>query len=537
MPSTRPSRFLPTLLIAALATTTVSCKTPEQRMIEQVEKYREQGKYDAALGYLEKYLGKYSDSLAGWRFRVLIRLDQEKRPEAAAEYSALNEALARHEPEILREVVLGAGGRWLVSDYASLARCGSATLAGPAFFQDVLTPKHLGEGSMTKVAVRPAEIAAVIDALPGNLDPNATWDIVGGYGGDPSPDLRARAVRAAGRHIARGDFGQEKVAEALAIIAEAAGSDSEEHREAALLAAIKLPEGPGREDFLGGILSSLADAGDVGRATALAVIGPNSEGVTGWSNERFQGWAETAPGPLRVLGVAGITAAKADRKRMKFLKKTAADGSAGERLAVTAALQLLPDGGWGDVKAVWSKLDVEERRAWAPTFIRSRGKDRAAWAMAVLADDDALVTQAGAAALAIPGVGADTMVDRALEQALSVEDPATRAGAAAAAVLRGSDGLGLAVQGLFSQGDDRVMNDVLQAIVADGSDAWKGVVELGLKSEIPTVREVAVDAAAATCSTDNKPLMEGLLTDEDPHVAVRAAAALYLLVGTGTPSS
>ena len=77
------------VLAVAIALTSASCKTPEQKMIEQVEKYREQGKFDAALGYLEKYLGKYSDSLAGWRYRVLIRLDQEKRPEAASEYAAL----------------------------------------------------------------------------------------------------------------------------------------------------------------------------------------------------------------------------------------------------------------------------------------------------------------------------------------------------------------------------------------------------------------------------------------------------------------
>jgi HEAT repeat protein len=125
----------------------------------------------------------------------------------------------------------------------------------------------------------------------------------------------------------------------------------------------------------------------------------------------------------------------------------------------------------------------------------------------------------------------DALVN-ALEQAFGVEDPATRAGAASAAVVRGSDGLGLAIQGLFSQGDDRVMNDVLQAVVRAGSPAWKAVVELGLKADFPTIRELAVDAAASTCDEANKPLMEGLLTDEDPHVAVRAASALYLMVGS-----
>jgi hypothetical protein len=525
------------LLIAALATGSASCKTAEQKMVEQVEQHRERGRYDAALDYLEKYLAKYSDSLSAWRYRVLIRLDQEKRAEAAAEYSALNAALARHEPAILREVVLGAGGRWLVSDYASLARCGSDHLAGVAFFEDVLTPKLLSEGSMTKVAVRPQEIAAVIDALPGNLNPEDTWALISKYGRDSNPDLQARAVRAAGRHIAMDSLGAEAVAEAIQLIQTASASSSEELREAALLAAIRLPEGPGKEEFLGGLVAALADAGDTPRALTLALIGPRWDGAGGWTPERFKAWA-AEDGPLRIVGVAGLASEKASGKRLKELRAAAEGGDAGEKFTAAAMLDALKGvkgADWKGPKAAWKAADVEARRAWASVFVRGRGKDRLKWVMAILADSDALVTQAATVGLAVPGIGADVMVDRALEQALQVDDAATRAGAAAAAVIRGSDGLALAVEGLFSAGDDRVMNDVLHAIVGDGSDRWRGAIELGLKAETPTVREIAVDAAAATCSTDNKPLMEGLLTDEDPHVAVRAASALYLLVGAEPP--
>ena len=236
-----PRRPLTLLLSAVLLGGLASCKTPEQLMIEQVESLRERGRYDAALDYLETYLGKYSDSLAGWRYRVMIRLDQERRPEAAAEYSALNAALARHEPQVLREVVLGAGGRWLVSDYSSLARCGGGALGGVSFFEDVLTPKHLGEGSMTKVAVRADEIAAVIDSLPGSLDPNQTWALISPYGKGADADLQARTVRAAGRHLEAEGFEEASVAGALDLIRGAAGSASGELREAALLAAILAP--------------------------------------------------------------------------------------------------------------------------------------------------------------------------------------------------------------------------------------------------------------------------------------------------------
>ncbi len=172
------ARFsIPTLsLLAVLAL--AGCMSPEQRMALKVEGMMERQQFDGALRYLDGYLAKHNKSLNGWRYRVLIRLEQGDRGQAAQEYVALNEALSRHEPEVLREVVLGGGGRWLLSDYRALARCGAAGVVDAAFFADLVEPKLLGEGSMSKVAVSGDEIAAVVDALPGRLAPSETWPIV-----------------------------------------------------------------------------------------------------------------------------------------------------------------------------------------------------------------------------------------------------------------------------------------------------------------------------------------------------------------------
>ena len=103
-----PCRSLALVLLAILLAS--GCMSPEQRMVLKVEGLMEQQKYDGALSYLERYLGRYGKSLAAWRFRVLIRLEQEQRATAAAEYADLNTALGRHEPDVLREVVLGGIG-------------------------------------------------------------------------------------------------------------------------------------------------------------------------------------------------------------------------------------------------------------------------------------------------------------------------------------------------------------------------------------------------------------------------------------------
>jgi len=106
--------------------------------------------------------------------------------------------------------------------------------------------------------------------------------------------------------------------------------------------------------------------------------------------------------------------------------------------------------------------------------------------------------------------------------------------AARAVVVRGAASLGSDVERLFSQGQDRVMTEALGAALGHGSAGWGALLSAGLKADTGHIRELAVDAAAASCRPEDREKMLGLLNDDDPHVAVRAASALYLSVGHST---
>jgi hypothetical protein len=517
-------RSLPLLIVALLLT---GCLTPEQKMIKTVDRMMAQEAYDDALSYLERYLVRFDQSLAGWRYRVLIRLDQEERALAATEYAALNDALSRHEPDVLREVVLGAGGRWLISDYRALARCAPEGVADVAFFADRLQAKHLGSGSMTKVRVSADEVGAVIDALPGRLNPGETWPLVAEYAAAPEEGLRRRVVAAAGRHLASGELGPVKAAEALAVVEGGATSSEATLREQALISALMLPEGEGRDSYVAGLVGAFSGVGDAPRSVGLFLLGPGMAGPTAWPDELLAAWSAD-PGPLGIAALGQQALRNPKRAIVRSLEK--------RRKVADPASKLVSHAGLGDVvtaegKADWKAADAELRRTWAPALIRTMAKDRAGWTAMILADSDALVTASAAAALGLPGAGDDRAIDAFLEHTMNASDPATRAAAAVAAVERGATGLALAVEGLVSRGDDRVVNDVLQAMVDVGDPAFQKIVATGLKAEMPLGRERAVDAAAASCLPEHRDLMAALLKDEDPHVAVRAASALYLLVG------
>jgi len=525
--SIRSSILALTLLL--LATVLASgCMSPEQKMVLKVESFMEQQKYDAALNYLERYLGRYGKSLAGWRYRVLIRLEQEQRAVAAAEYSALNEALGRHEPDVLREVVLGAGGRWLLSDYRMLARCGAPELVDAAFFERLLTAQLLGSGSMSKVAVSDDEIGAVLGALPGSLDPATTWPLLEAQSDKTSIGVRARLVAAAGRHLsssALSDSAEELSAE---WIHQAAGDSDPRLREAALRASLLLPEGEGRAAYAARVVGSLVSAGDLPRASSMVLLGPGRLGPGAWPAEQLDLWASGRVEPLATLAVAALQQGEVNAKRKRRLLAAAGSGNAATMLAAATA----PG---ADPAAVWASLHVEDRRTWGPAFVRSAATDRGLWAGLVLADSDALVVQAAAEALALPALGSDPAIDDALRGALAAPGASSRASAARAVVLRGVLSLKPDLESLAERGDDRVMMAALGALVETGEPGWESLVAAGLGSDMPLLREQAVDAAAAGCSGDQRALLTSLLTDGDPHVAVRAAAVLYLSVGSAVP--
>ncbi len=526
-------RLLPSLAVIT-ALLLAGCLSPEQRMVIKIDKMMERQQFDGALSYLDAYLGKHDKSLTGWRYRVLIRLEQGERATAAAEYARLNEALARHEPEVLRDVVLGGGGQWLLSDYRALARCAPQGVADVAFFADLLAPKHMGEGSMSKIAVSEDVIAAVIDALPGRLAPSETWPIVAGQSENRSLEMQAKVAAAAARHLVSEGLTAKQAPEAMGLLRAAAAAADPALREIALLGTLGLPEGPGLVDFTAATLSDLLDAGDVDRAIGLLLTGPRGAGPLVWTDEQLTVWAETAQEPVRVLAVAVLASRPegATKARMKLLDRAAASSEIGTRLAAVAAGSLLD--GWVGAPALtptWGALDVVARRRWAAVFVRSEAPDAGAWATAVLGDTDAVVVQSAIRALALPGAGADATVDAALQAAMEGTDPSTRAIAAATAVIRGAQSLANPVGALLARGDDRATEAVLLALKDNGDGRWEAAVKLGMESAVPTLRELAVDAAVASCDAGRTEQMFALLRDEDPHVAVRAAAALYLLIG------
>ena len=398
-----------------------------------------------------------------------------------------------------------------------------------AFFADLVEPKHLGTNSLTKVAISADEIGAVLDALPGALPAAETWPVVAKFEDDADPRIQGRVVRAAGRHLAAGGLSVQATGQAIEILRKGALSSDPELREGALLASLDLPEGPGQGDFVGNLVTALAAAGDGGRAASLFLLGPGRRGPGAWTPEQLSSWAETTEGSLRVLAVSGLHATEPKPERARFLGEAAASPEPWRRLAAAAGFA---HGAGGTPAEAWGGLSTEQKRVWGPAFVRTAAADRGTWATLVLGESDAVTTQAAAAALALPGSGDDPEVDPSLEAALQVMDPSTRASAARAIVVREAEGMALQVQGLFAQGQDRVMNDVLQGLVDSGNPAWQPLVDQGLQADLPMIRELAVDAAAASCRTDARELMIGLLSDDDPHVAVRAASALYLMVGS-----
>jgi len=511
------------LLIAALG----GCMTAEQKMIVKVDSFMEQQRWDDALGYLDRFLSKHSGSTTGWRYRVLIRLEQGERALAAAEYHALNEALRRHEPGVLESVVLGSGGRWLLSDYRALARCAPAGIADASFFGDVLNPKELAEGSFTKVAVANDEIGAVLSALPGGLDSRETWPLVFKFAGHPDGGIHARVVAAAGRHLQTKSLEERATGEALALLRSAAGSSDSLLREEAMLSVLLLPEGPGRTEFIGSVLSDLAAAGDLERSVSVFLLGPAGGGAGDWSIEQLNQWRGTA-GPIQTLARGALLQRGMDSSAASALRRIAASGDAANRLAAVVGMG---EGAELALAEVWSDLSLEDKRRWAPSFVRNGGKNRGQLATLAFADKDAVLTQRVAAALGLPGRGNDGAYETALRSGLSVMDPATRAAAAGAAVLRGASSLSPELERLFAAGQDRVMTEALRATLRVGSEGWSELLAAGLAADTPHIRELAVDAAAASCRPEDRKLMLGLLMDEDPHVAVRAASALYLSVG------
>jgi hypothetical protein len=275
------------------------------------------------------------------------------------------------------------------------------------------------------------------------------------------------------------------------------------------------------------MVSDLLRSGDASRAVSLFLLGPGGGGPEAWSVGQLRAWSSSVV-PLSTLARAGLYARGEDPGLGRALRRELNSGTTPVRLAVLV-------GSSADVGVplaeVWAALSLEDKRLWAPAFVRSGAADRGQLALLALADKDAVLTQSIAAALALPSRGDDAAYEPALRAGLAAFDPATRAATAGAVVVRGAAALSGDLERLFADGQDRVMTEALGATLEHGSADWSGLLAAGLKADTAHIRELSVDAAAASCRAEDRDKMLGLLTDADPHVAVRAASALYLTVG------
>ena len=364
----------------------------------------------------------------------------------------------------------------------------------------------------------------MLDALPGSLQAKDTWPLVLSQGKATGASIRARRVSAAARHLAAGGLDETAQQIALSWITDAAGEADPRLREAALHASLLLPSGPGKATILAGMIDSLLNNNDLQRAMSMFLLGP-SEDEPAWAPDLLERWAESETEPVATLAHAALHHKKPTKKHERHLRAAIRSKSAAKVLAAAT-------GPTGDPQAAWSGLHVEDRRLWATAMVRSRSADQATWAALTLGDSDSPVVQASASALAMPRESSSQdQLSGSLRAVLSSRDASSRAEAGRTVIVRQINSLLPDLEALAKKGDERVMLSVLGAVIETGSAGWDSLIRAGLTSDIALVREKAVDAAASGCNKEQHKVLTELLTDTDPHVAVRAAAVLYLNVG------
>ncbi len=514
-------------------------------MIRTVDRFRAENRYDDALRYLDRYLPRHSTSYPGWRYRVLLRLEQRRRADAAREYARLAAALRQHSPEILKELVVGFGARWLINDYGALARCGPEGVADLSFFRDELTSKSVYEGSNVKLEVPADRVAAMMRALPGRLGPAAVELIEVGYA-DGDPVVRKEAALAAVRLWQRGEPTAKELLQRVMATSDPAvlrpvllalhqGSENSsppplpsEHSDPAidaLLASLLQERALAGEEASRGILTRKAALSQgFSRLIALGFLGrqeppPFQSGVT------VSGKGEILPASAKAFPHPG-TASRA-------LEDLARGGLSGaERIAAMALLHqdwpAVYPALW--VQTVWSKAGVEDRRLATRLLLTRPPIDAGTLLAAALADGDALVRASLATALGSWPQRPDRNL--ALTTLLADASPAVRAQAFESAASLLDPSLVEAVASAFTRAEGTSEQvQFLETLAAAGTGPYQAVAAAALVSSDPGVREASVGALLSACDPATEPALVKALSDPDPHVAVRAAAGVYLLVG------
>jgi len=482
------------------------CATHHQRMVDRTEWLLGAHRHRDALDYLERYLGRHAGDEEAWRYRVRIRLDLDQRAAAGAEYWRMQTALGRSEPELLRHVVLANGGGWTTDDFVPLARCGPDSVGGIELFEEQLLGRRAAPGSDIYLAPRQETVIGVMDALPGRFGAAAVPLLRDGFS-QPAPETRLAAARAAVRLL---DPAPEL---ATPLIQGALGDPSRTVRrgtlEALLTGNASVEPGtfevmPGEADpaVAVGWLALAATLGDGESAEIEAALEAAVPFVAAWSTpavaEHDGDGADDAgppdPGDAVIAAPPGDdplvllawSLRRGERSAAECLAQAPFEVRRSFALLVAPVLPLEP----AVLEALATDTDVVVRTAVARYLVLGTGEGAL---LALLEDPEQGVRMAAARALATSG-------DPAALEALSRH---------------------------FEAGGLEERLALLDAMLPLPSNPYLPLATAALGDELSLVRESAIAPVAASCGAEVGPAMFDALTDEDPHVVVRAAAALY----------
>jgi HEAT repeat protein len=500
-----------TVLCLLAAPRLSGCASHHQRMVDRVEWLVGSSQHRQALDYLERYLGRHPESLDAWKYKVSIRLDLDQRAAAAAEYWRLTEALGQPHPEVLGHVVLGGGGDWTVPDYAPLARCATDPIAAPDFFATILDGYTASESSPVFLAPRRETVIGVMDAMPGRYGAAAAPIVLAGLS-DATPEVRLAAAHAAVR---------------LAHVDPATGWPM-------VRAVVHDATARVRRGALEALLSPTA-AADLARLPAVKDGETDPAVLVAWLGLAARLDAEQGDALRRsIRGRAPMADALAGP--LPPDPEVCSDGPvvpAGETPPGEAdpLLDLASRVGLGTCDAAcWADAGFPERRA----------------LMTLMAPVLPLQPALLEAAAADPDVFVRTELARYLEH--SAADPALLAlledpeqgvrMAAARALTRSADPAALAPLSAHAaaSGMEEKLS-LLHAMLTLAPNPYLPLVEELMSDEAGLVREAAVGPLASACGEETPARMRAALTDEDPHVVVRAAAALYLSIAVPPPAA
>ncbi len=491
---TRTRTVLSLLWLAALLSLMFAgCGNHEKKMIKRVDALLAAHQHRQALDYLERYLTSHVQSYKAWEYKVLIRLELDQRAAAGAEYWRLQTAMERQHPDVLEQVVMSRGAGWIVDDYLPLARCGGDALADVAFFDGVLEGAPSTPGSNVYITPRVEVVIGVMKALPGRFAADAAPLIIRGQ-----------------KH------------------------DVEEVRLAAAEAAVRLAvQDADAGDAL--LRNSLEDrSSTVRRGTLVAMLAEDRL----LHLDRY-GMAANEGDPAVATAWLGLSSRMGDERALEVRTAAAA-------VDPTVAALVDPDGvdsgafpvqtlaaRWADGTldgATWSRAAEGDRRILielvAPVL-----PPPPSLVEPLTTDEDRIVRITTAAYLA-GGLTHEPLLTLLADKEVGVRLAAARALASSddAAALE-------PLQGYFDAGTFEDKLAILDAISYRSDTPFLPIAEKAQSDPLPLVRETAIKPLAASCSDDNRARMLHALTDDEPHVVVRAATSLYITLLNMPPES